>query len=100
VSVALIFFISDLITHAQIKHVLTLSIKERHPGSVHSIDAVTMTISHLLLTLHVLQFTAQLEGLVDEVRAVGVVCCNFSKAFGTVSQNNLIDKLMTCRLDK
>uniref|UniRef100_A0A8B9P107 Reverse transcriptase domain-containing protein n=1 Tax=Apteryx owenii TaxID=8824 RepID=A0A8B9P107_APTOW len=41
-----------------------------------------------------------MPGWVDEGRAVDVVYLDFSKAFGTVSHNILIDKLRKCGLDE
>ena len=39
-------------------------------------------------------FYDDLNGFMDEGRTVNVVYLNFSKAFGTVSHNILIDKLL------
>ena len=41
-----------------------------------------------------------MKSLVNKGRAVGVVDVSFSKAFGTVTHNTLLDKLMKYRLDK
>jgi len=41
-----------------------------------------------------------MTGLVEEMRAVDVVCLDFSKAIDTVSHNILVDELMKYRLNK
>jgi len=41
-----------------------------------------------------------MTGLVDEGRAMGIVCFDFSKAFDTVSRKILIEKLLIYGLDK
>ena len=45
-------------------------------------------------------FHDELTGLVDKMRAVDVVCLNFSEVFNTISHNIQIDKLMKHGLDK
>lgn len=39
-------------------------------------------------------------GSVEERRAVGIVCLDFSEAFDTVSHEILAEKLLMCGLDK
>ncbi|TRZ17568.1 hypothetical protein HGM15179_009563 [Zosterops borbonicus] len=39
-------------------------------------------------------------GLVEERRAVRIVCLNFNEAFDTVSHEILAEKLLMCGLDK
>ena len=47
-----------------------------------------------------LGWPSMMKSLVNKGRAVGVVDVSFSKAFGTVTHNTLLDKLMKYRLDK
>ena len=45
-------------------------------------------------------FYEEMTGLVDQRRAVGVVCLDFSEAFNTFCHNFLTDKLTKCGLDE
>ncbi|GAB0184566.1 mitochondrial enolase superfamily member 1 [Grus japonensis] len=45
-------------------------------------------------------FYNEMTGLVDEKRAMDMVCLHFSKAFDTICHDILIDKLMKCGLEK
>jgi len=45
---------------------------------------------------HLIAFYNGMTGWVDEGRAVGVVCLDFSKAVDTVSHNILLGKLRKC----
>ena len=49
---------------------------------------------------NLINFYNEMTGLVDEGRAVNIVYLDFSKAFDTVSQKILIDKLLTYMLDE
>jgi len=49
---------------------------------------------------NLLTFYNEKSGLVDEVKAVEIVCFGFSKAFYDVSPNTLIEKLLICGLDE
>lgn len=42
----------------------------------------------------------EMAGLVDAGRTVNIVCLDFRKAFDTVSNNILIEKLLKCGLDE
>ena len=50
--------------------------------------------------INLIAFYNEVPSLVDKGRAVDVVHLNFSKAFGAVSHNILVDELTKYRLDK
>ncbi|KAK4818742.1 hypothetical protein QYF61_018729 [Mycteria americana] len=49
---------------------------------------------------NLITFYDEVTGLADEGRAVDIVSLDFSKAFGTVSRNTFVEKLMMCGLDE
>lgn len=50
--------------------------------------------------INLITFCDEMADLVDEGRTVNTVCLDFSKAFDTVSNNILIDKLLNYGLDE
>lgn len=57
------------------------------------------TKGKLCLT-NLIAFYNEMTSLVDEKRAMDMVCLDFSKAFDTICHDILIDKLMKCGLEK